>query len=66
MKRAVSMSPDMQSNTANYIVLLLSCPPLQADLEPRDGAHHSKCLLTTGIKRNCQLGLKERAPYGLV
>lgn len=63
---AVSMSPDMLRNTANYIVLLHSRPPLQADLQPRDGAHYSKCLLTTGIKHNCQLGLKERAPNGLV
>lgn len=56
--------------------LLLSCQRLQAslpllhlwsDLQPRGGVHHYfKCLLTTGIRHNRQLGLKERAANGLV
>lgn len=60
----------------NRIFSLLSCSRLQAslpllhlwsDLQPRGGVHHySKCLLTTGIRHNRQLGLKERAANGLV
>lgn len=42
-------SPDMQNNTANYIVLLLSCPPLQSDLQSTTPSVYSSQALNISV-----------------